>query len=208
MSRYAQIAFTPAVQAEQERQGSARAYKRAVAGPDSSPDPLGEPERLFIAERDSFFMASVNEDGWPYMQHRGGPAGFLHVLDEHTLAFADFRGNRQYVSVGNLANDDRVALFFMDYTNRVRLKAFGHARVVDAADDPELMQRLSDPQYPAHVERAIVIGVEGTDWNCSQHIPMLLPAADVRDAVGALRLKIEELDRQVATGPCGPDAQD
>jgi predicted pyridoxine 5'-phosphate oxidase superfamily flavin-nucleotide-binding protein len=192
VSRYQEIAFTPAVRAEQHRHGSDRAYR--LDDGDGAPDPLGELERDFITSRDSFFMASINEDGWPYMQHRGGPPGFLHVLDDHTVGFADFRGNRQYVSVGNLAGDDRVALFFMDYPRRIRLKAFGHARVVEAADNPALIARLSMPDYPARVERAMVITIEGTDWNCSQHIPQLLPAEDVRAALRTLQRRIDELE--------------
>lgn len=201
MSRYHEIAFTPAVQAEQKRHGSDRAYR--VDGSDGSPEPLGELEGEFITGRDSFYLASINEDGWPYIQHRGGPPGFVHVIDEHTLAFADFRGNRQYVSVGNLAGDDRVALFFMDYARRIRLKAFGHARVIEARDDPALIARLTPPGYPARVERAFVLAVEGTDWNCSQHIPQLVPAADVREALHTMQRRIDELERRLSSAGGG-----
>jgi len=131
--RFAQLAFTPAVRRAQERAGSRAAYARMETGAGAGHDRLGPEEAAFIAARDSFYMATVSETGWPYVQHRGGPRGFVRVLDEATLALADFRGNRQYVSVGNLAGDDRVSVFFMDYPNQRRLKRLGHARIVDPA---------------------------------------------------------------------------
>src|SRR5262245_4223521 len=133
--RFSELAFTPAVKAAQERHGSAEAYaKFAARGPAN--DRLGPDEIAFLAQRDSFYMATVSETGWPYVQHRGGPAGFVHVLDDRTIALADFRGNRQYVSVGNLAGDDRVALIFVDYPHRRRLKILGRARLVEIHEDP------------------------------------------------------------------------
>ena len=117
------------------------------------------------------FIATVTENGWPYIQHRGGPPGFVKVLDAHTIAFADFRGNKQYISVGSMMRDDRVALFLIDYPNQERLKLFARARIVDIEEDPALILSLSDPGYDGHVERAIVMTVEGFSWNCSQHIP-------------------------------------
>ena len=151
--RYTQIAFTPAVKAIQEQQGSRKSYARLEQDEPRAPDALGEDEAEFIAARDSFYMATVSETGWPYLQHRGGPVGFVRVLDEHTLAFPDFRGNRQYISRGNLEGDDRVALIFMDYPNRRRLKLLGHGSVTEVAG-----------------ERMFTIRVEGFDWNCPQHI--------------------------------------
>ena len=193
---YARIAFTPHVQEEQSRIGSRASYARVEAqGRDDSA--LGEDETAFLAARDSLYMASVSETGWPYLQHRGGPPGFLKVLDERTLGFADFRGNRQYVSLGNLKGDDRVALFLMDYPNRRRLKVLGHAREVDAVDEPELVAKLADPGYGAVVERGIVITLEGFDWNCSQHITPRFTEPEVRAAVAPLleRLHAVEAER-------------
>ncbi|WP_328996571.1 pyridoxamine 5'-phosphate oxidase family protein [Kribbella sp. NBC_01245] len=193
--RFAQLAFTPGVQRHQRQHGSDRAYRGMIEGPGEA-DRLGPDEALFIGERDSFYLATVGETGWPYIQHRGGPPGFLKVLDENTIGFADLRGNRQYITRGNLDHDDRVSLFLMDYANRTRLKILGRARAIE--DDPELIGRLSVEGYPAKVERAIVIDVEGFDWNCRQHIPQLFPADAVHEALDSLRQRIAELERQNA----------
>ena len=150
--RFLEIATTPAVRAAQEAQGSRRAYARQEEGP-AHHDRLGGSEAAFIAARDSFYMASVSETGWPYLQHRGGPRGFLRVLDETTLGFADLRGNRQYLSLGNLSADDRLCLFLMDYANQARLKIFGRARFHDLAAEPELARRLVVPARQAWLER-------------------------------------------------------
>jgi predicted pyridoxine 5'-phosphate oxidase superfamily flavin-nucleotide-binding protein len=169
---YGRIAFTDRVRAAQTRRGSratyARGEARAPAAP--GPEPLTETERAFLAARDAFCLSTVGETGWPYVQHRGGPPGFLRVLDDHTLGWADFAGNRQYVTEGNVAGDDRVALLVMDHAGRRRLKVYGHARIVDAADDPGLADRLADPDYDAEVERAVLVAVVAFDWNCPQHI--------------------------------------
>jgi len=194
--KFAEIAFTPAVRDMQEKLGSRKAYARADEGPDHH-HRLGEAEAGFIAARDSFYLASVGESGWPYIQHRGGPAGFLKVLDERTVGFADFRGNRQYVSLGNLAGNDRVALFLMDYPRRARLKLLGRARAVHRDEDPELIQRLAVPDYKASVERGIVISVEAFDWNCSQHIMPRFTVDDVSAAVAPLHKRIAELEEQL-----------
>ena len=146
---FAEIAFTPSVRAVQARQGSAAAYERVLAPEAERADRLGPEEAAFIAARDGFYQATVSETGWPYVQFRGGPPGFLKVLDERTLGYADFRGNRQYLSVGNLGRDDRVSLILMDYANRRRLKILGHARIIEAADDPALIEALHDPGYRA-----------------------------------------------------------
>jgi predicted pyridoxine 5'-phosphate oxidase superfamily flavin-nucleotide-binding protein len=167
--RFAEIAFTPSVRAQQSARGSRASYARLEQG-DASNDRLGPRERAFIETRDGFYLASVGETGWPYVQFRGGPPGFLRVLDERTLAFADLRGNRQYVSVGNLAANDRVALFLMDYPGRRRLKLLGRARVVEPQADPGLPARLAPSGAGSPVERAIEIAVEAFDWNCPQHI--------------------------------------
>lgn len=166
--KFAEIAFTANVKSEQAERGSRRSYERFEQGEDHH-DVLGPQEAAFISMRDSFYMATVSETGWPYVQHRGGPAGFLKVLDEKAIGFADFRGNRQYISVGNLKSNDRVSLFLMDYPNKARLKILGRARIVDVSDE-ETLKRLALPEYRAQVERGMLIRVEAFDWNCSQHI--------------------------------------
>jgi predicted pyridoxine 5'-phosphate oxidase superfamily flavin-nucleotide-binding protein len=188
-SRYAQLAFTDAVRSHQEEHNSRRSYARLEEGP-QTPDVLGSAEAGFIEDRDSFYLASTGADGWPYIQHRGGPQGFLHVLDEHTIAFADFRGNKQYITVGNLDGDDRVSLMLMDYPHRARLKILGHAHT---SDDPELLERLTDSDYPGRPERAIVIRIEAYDWNCQQHLTPRFSAEELQP----LRLRIEELEARL-----------
>jgi predicted pyridoxine 5'-phosphate oxidase superfamily flavin-nucleotide-binding protein len=198
MGRFANIAFTPRVKAEQERMGSRRAYAR-VDGVEA-PDALGDAEVEFLAARDSFYMASVGETGWPYIQHRGGPRGFVAVLDPHTLGFADYRGNKQYVSLGNVGGDDRVALIFVDYPNRARLKVLARASVVTAASAPDVFARLVAAADPAaRVERAFVLRVEGFDWNCPQHITPRFTQDEVRATVAPLlaRLEAAEADNRV-----------
>jgi predicted pyridoxine 5'-phosphate oxidase superfamily flavin-nucleotide-binding protein len=197
--KFTDLAFTPAVQAAQESAGSRKAYARGEGDPDHH-DRLGDAEAGFIAARDSFYMASVGETGWPYIQHRGGPAGFAKVLDERTLGFADFRGNRQYISLGNLAGNDRVALFFMDYPHQARLKLLGRARAISPNDEAELIARLAMPGYPAKIERGFLIAVEAFDWNCSQHITPRFTAAEVSSAVAPLHARIRELEELLARG--------
>jgi predicted pyridoxine 5'-phosphate oxidase superfamily flavin-nucleotide-binding protein len=166
MGGYSKIAFTPAVKAVQEQMGSRRAYARVEAGADSF-DALGEREERFLAERDSFYMASVGQSGWPYIQHRGGPKGFVRVRGDRSIAFADLRGNKQYVSVGNVSGDDRVALLFMDYPNRVRLKVLARATLVTRADDPDTFAEVAGATA---AERVFLLRIEGLDWNCPQYI--------------------------------------
>ncbi|MEQ8804075.1 MAG: pyridoxamine 5'-phosphate oxidase family protein, partial [Haliea sp.] len=178
------IAFTPSVREIQALQGSRAAY----AGMDEGEDynyRLGEREASFIAERDSIYMASVSETGWPYVQHRGGPVGFMKVLEDRRIGFADYSGNRQYVSVGNFSQDNRVALFFMDYPNRRRLKLLGRVRTV-GLEESEILTRLEDENYPAQVERGFVIDVAGFDWNCPQHITPRYSDTEVTDMLQAL----------------------
>jgi predicted pyridoxine 5'-phosphate oxidase superfamily flavin-nucleotide-binding protein len=188
---FADIAFTPRVQALQTRHGSRRAYARRGEG---ERETLGPDERAFIESRDSFYLGSIGETGWPYIQHRGGPEGFLRVLDERTLAFADFRGNKQFISAGNVAGDDRTALFLMDYPSQTRLKLFARVRIVEADEDPELIGRLIVPGYSAIVERAFVFAVEGFDWNCPQHITPRYTADEIEAATAPLRARIAELE--------------
>ncbi len=168
-SAFANIAFTANVKALQSRMGSRAAYGRQEEEPAAEPV-LGPPEIAFIEARDSFYQGTVGETGWPYVQHRGGPSGFLKVLDARTIGYADFTGNRQYISAGNLAGDDRVCLFLMDYAHQARLKILGRARVIDEDSDPELLARLDNPHYRARVERGILIRIEGFDWNCPKYI--------------------------------------
>jgi predicted pyridoxine 5'-phosphate oxidase superfamily flavin-nucleotide-binding protein len=168
--QFAEIMFTDGVKAAQEHTGSRAQYERftGAAGPN---DALTQKEAAFIEQRDTLYMATVNADGWPYVQHRGGPPGFLRVLGTRCLAYADFRGNRQMISVGNVATNDRVSLILLDYPNRRRLKLLGHMRVVDAADvTPAELAKVDLQAYRAHVERIVYIDVVAFDWNCPQHI--------------------------------------
>jgi predicted pyridoxine 5'-phosphate oxidase superfamily flavin-nucleotide-binding protein len=192
--KYQEITFTPAVLAAQERYyGRRRPPTGTVAN-----DVLGPDEAAFIAARDSFYLATVTESGWPYLQHRGGPPGFLRLLGPATLAFADYRGNHQLLTAGSLARNDRLALFLMDYPNRTRLKLFGHARVEDARAHPELVERLGEAAMQPLVERLILIDVVAFDWNCPQHITPRFSAAEVEAVVRPLREQIAALQSQAA----------
>lgn len=196
-SKYSELAFTPAVRRLQERDGSRTHYARGEAA-GSGPDLLGESESAFIGERDSFYLATVSEAGWPYLQHRGGPRGFLKVLDERTLAFADFRGNRQHLSEGNLEGNDRVSLILVDYPNRRRLKLMGRARVAQATEAARLVAQLGNAGYAARIERAIVIRVEGYDWNCPQHITARYSESELGPVLEPLRARIRQLEEQLS----------
>jgi len=168
--QFAEIMFTDDVKMAQEHIGSRAQYERFTQGAGPN-DALSEQEATFIEQRESFYMATVNADGWPYVQHRGGPAGFLRVLGPQCLAYADFRGNKQMISVGNVATNNRVSLILMDYPNRRRLKVLGHLRVKDAADVAgEERTRVDLPEYKARIERVMYIDVVAFDWNCPQHI--------------------------------------
>ena len=202
---FAEIAFTPSVQAAQQRDGSRSNYARGFEGEaEVFNNRLGEAEIDFIAAQRSFYMATVSETGWPYLQHRGGPRGFLKVLDDRTLAFADYAGNRQLISVGNLATNDRVALILMDYAQRVRLKLLGRLVVQDLAPHDELARTLIDPAYRARPQRAMVIRVEGFDWNCPQHIPVRIDAEDVQRALDQRDARIAELEARLAQRAADP----
>ena len=169
-------------------------------------DEMGAQEEVFISRRDSFYLASVNSDGWPYIQHRGGPRGFLKVLDGHALAFADFSGNRQLLTTGNVAANDRVALFLMDYPRRERLKIIGHAEVLAAKDHPALAAELAPDGVPAKkIERIFRIRVTGFDWNCPQYIPPRFTADEVAQAAAPLQKRIAELEAALAAAR-GPDS--
>jgi uncharacterized protein len=189
------IAFSPAVKAVQVQKGSREGYAR-MEEKGGWRTAISDDLAAFIAERDSFYMATASAAGQPSMQHRGGPKGFLRVLDEQTLAFADFTGNRQYISVGNLSENDRVALFLIDYANRRRIKIWGRARVV--LDDGDLLQQLADPGYEAKVEAAMIIMVEAWDINCSKHITQRYTDDQVNELVGPLQARIADLEAELA----------
>ncbi len=193
---FADIVFTPAVQAEQTRKGSAHSYAKFLSDDRQGGDRLGPDEADFLVARDGFFQASVSETGWPYVQFRGGPAGFLHVLDETTIAYADYRGNRQYISAGNLAKSPRVSLIAVDYPNRRRLKLWGEAKLIDPDSDPYLLSRVSDGTKK--IERIVKIHVSAFDWNCPQHIPQRFTLEELEPELSLLRDKINELTAENA----------
>lgn len=188
------IAFTPAVKAIQARKGSRSAYARMEQGPGWQVQ-IDAELASFIARQRSFFLGTANESGQPYIQHRGGPPGFLRVLDETTLAFADYRGNRQYISQGNLSGNPKVHLFLIDYALRARVKIWGEAAVVE--DDPALIASLLSEGYKAKPEQAVVIRVTAWDRNCPQHIPQLFAAEDVEAALATHDAKIAELEQEL-----------
>ena len=187
-------AFTPEVLLAQEAY-----YGRSQKVPPApGPDELGAQEEVFIQRRDSFYLASVNADGWPYIQHRGGPRGFLKLLNAHTLGFADLSGNRQLLTTGNVAGNDRVALFLMDYARRERLKLIGHAEVIAAKENPALAAELAPEGVPARlVERMFRIRVTGFDWNCPKYITPRFTAEEVERAAAPLHRRIAELEAQL-----------
>jgi len=187
-------AFTPTVKAIQTRKGSRASYQRMEQRPWNAT--VTEDLAAFIAAQTSFFMATATADGQPYIQHRGGPAGFLHVLDDKTLAFADFSGNRQYLTQGNLAENPKAHLFLIDYVNRQRIKIWGTARVVE--DDPALLAKLMPQGYKARGEQVIVFTITAWDSNCPQHIPQKLDLADVVAVVAERDKRIAELEAEVA----------
>ena len=191
--KFLELAFTDSVlNAQKQYSGNSQ---RITGAPEC--DALTEDETQFIRSRDSFYLATVSETGWPYLQHRGGPPGFLHVVSPTQLAFADYKGNRQLLSTGNLAANDRVCLFLMDYPQRTRLKILGHARVEDARKHPELVAQLADPALQRIVERFFFIDVISYDWNCPKYITPRYTAAEVEAAVAPLRERIAELEAQL-----------
>ncbi len=197
MRNYTNIAFTPSVQAVQTEHGTKRTADRMAAMPFED-DRLSERESTFIAARDSFFLASVGDNGWPYVQHRGGPVGFVKVLDPTTLAFADYRGNRQYITQGHVSVDDRVALFLIDHPARRRLKLYARAEVRTVDEDPELAARVIDDDYGADVDRLVLLRVEAFDWNCPQHITPRWTAEEIAPQVRALTDRIAALEAENA----------
>jgi len=192
---FGSLVFTPVIKALQEKYGSRRQYARMEKG-GASADRLGPHESEFIAGRDSFYMATIGSTGWPYVQHRGGPKGFIKVVDDRTLAFADFRGNRQYVSTGNIATDNRVALIMVDYPRQTRLKVLGRAQILDGEAAHDWIERLREPGYRAVVERVYVITVEAFDWNCPQHITPRFTAEEIQEALAPFERRLQDLERE------------
>jgi uncharacterized protein len=188
------IASTPGVRAAQEANGSGEFW--ANFNGDRLSDRFTSAEAAFIAERDGLYMATVSESGWPYVQHRGGPPGFIRILDDRTLAIPDFRGNRQYISTGNLATNDRAALILMDYPHRRRLKLYAHVEAKDLSADPALAAELALPGYRAKVERALVIHLTAFDWNCPQHITPRFSEAELEPALAPFRARLEALETE------------
>ena len=190
------IALTPSVRAAQAAMGADHLWQDFKGHREF--DRFTHNEAAFIAERDSFYMASVSETGWPYVQHRGGPRGFLKLVDDRTLAFADYRGNRQYISTGNLAADDRACLFLMDYAGRARLKVYARVEQVALDTDPALTDLVTVPGYKAKIERIFRIRLESFDWNCPQHITPRFTEDEVNEAVRPLRDRLGALEAEIA----------
>lgn len=188
------IAVTPGVRAVQEQMGVAHTWENFQG--DRAFDSFTDGEAAFIAARDSFYMATVSETGWPYVQHRGGPRGFLKLVDEHTLAFADYRGNKQYISTGNVAANDRSCLFLMDYARKARLKIYVHVETLTPEEDPALTALVTDPGYKAKIERIFRLRLETFDWNCPQHITPRFSEDEVRKATAPLHEKLAALEAE------------
>ena len=198
MSRaFASISFTESVKAAQSRYGS-RDRNQSLEEIDDPRDRLTDLDADFIASRDSFYQATVSETGWTYVQHRGGPVGFLRVLSDRTIGYADFRGNLQYLSVGNLNANPRIALILMDYPNRRRMKIWGTTRIAHREEEPELIAQLEIPSYRARVERAVVIQIEAIDWNCPQHITRRYSETELEQLLAPLIEENRKLHEQLA----------
>ena len=199
--RFAEIAFTPLVKEQQKQRGSRHLYERIeksnMQKSNDLGDRLGPSEQEFIQQRDGFYMASVSETGWPYIQFRGGPKGFLRVLDPQTLGFADLRGNTQYISVANLHHDDRVALFLMDYPHQSRLKILGRAKIHEGnAEALKLIESLRMPGEKSRAERALIIHVEAFDWNCPQHITPRFTQEELATALEPMQRRLQDLEAE------------
>ncbi|KQU68958.1 pyridoxamine 5'-phosphate oxidase family protein [Phycicoccus sp. Root101] len=200
-SKYYDIAFTSAVRDAQREYGSWAAQRRlhhVEDGPARPDDPMGEAERTFIGEQDGFYLATMSQSGWPYVQFRGGPRGFVTTPDAHTLAWPDFRGNRQYITTGNLQDESRVAIIFLDYSRQVRLKVFGVAQVRDLMHDPDAARALELPGYPARIEREVRVHITAFDWNCPQHITPRYTTEELESAIAPLQQRLKELEQENA----------
>lgn len=191
--QFLDLTFTPQVLAAQQRYFG----RSQVLPPAPGDDPLGPDETEFIESRDSFYLSSVSETGWPYVQHRGGPAGFVKVISPNELVFADYKGNRQLLTTGNVAGNDRVCLFMMDYPHRQRLKLLGHLEVLDAREHPELVQQVTTPELSKITERLFRIRIVAFDWNCPKYITPRFTAAEVNEAIAPLKARIAELESQL-----------
>ena len=197
MERYYDLAFGPSVREAQAEDGSRDRYARAAAAR-ANPDSLGPDERAFVGSVDGFYLATATNDGWPYVQFRGGPPGFLKAIGDTTLAFADFRGNRQLVSVGNARKDARVSLFLMDYAKKERLKLFARMHATAASSDLELCERLAMPGYAATIERLVIFEVVAFDWNCNQHIPQRYTRPEIDAQTRPLRERLARLEARLS----------
>ncbi len=197
--RFQELAFTPLVKEHQEEHGSRRQYDRMEKSAPQGNDALGSAEQDFLQRRDSFYMASVSETGWPYIQHRGGTKGFVHILKPSLIGFADYRGNKQYISLGNLEHDNRVALFFMDYPSQTRLKILGRVEVHEHdAKAPELIKSFRSKDDSGVIERVILIHVEGFDWNCPQHISPRYTVEEFEENLAPVRENLARLQEENA----------
>ena len=192
---FGSLVFTPVVKKLQERYGSRHQYER-MKNSGASHDHFTPVETEFLSERDSFYWATIGATGWPYVQHRGGPKGFLKVIDDHTLALADFRGNKQFISTGNLLTDNRVAMILVDYPQQARLKLLGRVEVFEADNSSPWIDRVRMPGYKAVIERVFVIHVEAYDWNCPQHITPRYTAEEIREAVQGVEDKLHSVEAE------------
>jgi predicted pyridoxine 5'-phosphate oxidase superfamily flavin-nucleotide-binding protein len=198
--KFAQTLFTPSVKAAQKANGSFDAYRRFESDDAPPHDTLGPDETDFIKARDSFYMASISQSGWPYIQHRGGPPGFIRVLDSKTIGFADFRGNRQYISTGNFHHDPRVAIIMIDYVHQARLKIIGRMEIIEASADQDKVATLMPANYRAMGERAMILHVEAFDWNCPKHITQRFSQDEVASALAPMRdqmIALEERNKKL-----------
>ena len=194
---FGSLAFTPAVKELQQQHGSRQQYERMVTQ-GAAHNKLTADEIAFLEQRDSFYWATTGSNGWPYIQHRGGAKGFLKVMDDHTLAFADFSGNKQYITTGNLTTDDRVALILVDYAMQARLKILGHARVLEGEAARAWLAQHPAEDESAAVERVFVIDIEAYDWNCPQHITPRYTREEIERALTPMYAQIEKLDQENA----------
>jgi uncharacterized protein len=190
---FGSLVFTPTIKALQERHGSRRQYARMEQA-DNTHNGLGPMEKEFLVERDSFYIASVGSTGWPYIQHRGGPAGFVKVIDDKTIAFANFSGNKQYITSGNIVTDNRVALIVVDYPRQARLKVLGELEIIEGEKASEWLEKVGHRQYKAAVDSVYVIHVEALDWNCPQHIVPRFTAAQIREMLVPAEKRMQELE--------------
>ena len=195
-NKFQEIMFTPNVKLAQTQYGSRKHYERFENG-ETEFTGFTDSEKEFIERQISFYIATTNEDGHPYIQFRGGPKGFLKVLDNKTLGYADFRGNLQYISVGNLKANDKAALILMDYANKTRLKILARVEVIDAKDAPEIIEQLADKEYKAKIERAMILHIEAFDWNCPQHITQRFTLEEIEQINAPIYEHVEELEREL-----------